>query len=192
VHQERTQKLANRILTCCCLVLLSCSADAQDRDTQTEWVFVSHPLRWDSPPRELHLKQKEASADLVVLYPTGQFAGISCYLIKGSNGKIAISRGEGDVVRIGEWQLEGADVLAKSRVVFRTVTIEGRPIPEAEISERFRKKTPSRLRGSPFEYRKLKGFSDLAYLDTLIRCDRRAWDGHAERKDFVPPCMAPQ
>jgi hypothetical protein len=140
----------------------------------------------------LHLKQKEADADLVVLYPSGQFAGVSCFLIKGPNGSITISRGDGDVARLGKWQPEGSGVPTKSQVVYRTVTIEGRSIPETEINERFSRSTPTRLRNSQFEYRDLKGFSDLEYLDTLIRCDRSGWDGHAERRDFVPPCMPRQ
>jgi hypothetical protein len=159
---------------------------------QPDWIFVSRPLRWESPPRALHLKQKEARADLVVLYPTGQFAGVSCFLIKGPNGRVKISRGDGDVVRVGKWQPEGAGVLAKSQVVYRTVTIEGRSIPETEINERFSRPTPGRLRNSKVDYRNLREFSDLEYLDTLIRCDRSGWDGHAERKDFVSLCMPAQ
>jgi len=184
--------LVSRILTCCCLALPTCLAAAQGRSVRPDWVFVSHPLRWDSPPRELHLQQREARAALVVLYPSGQFAGVACFLIKGANGSITISRGDGDVVRIGQWQTEGKRVLAKSQVVYRTVTIEGRSMPEAEISERFSRTTPNRLRSSRSEYRNLKGFADFEYLDTLIRCDRSGWDGHTERKDFVPPCMPAQ
>jgi hypothetical protein len=183
--------LVSRIRACCCLALLSCLATAQGRSVQPEWVFVSHPLRWDSPPRKLHLQQREAAPDLAVLYPDGQFAGVACFLIKGPNGSITISRGDGDVVRIGQWQAEGKRVLATSQVVYRTITIEGRSMPEAEVTERF-SRTPNRLRSSRSEYRNLKEFSDFEYLDTLIRCDRSGWDGHTERKDFVQPCMPAQ
>ena len=166
--------------------------DGQDRGVQPNWLFVSHPLRWESPPRKLHSTIKTADADLIVLYPTGQFAGVSCYLIKRADGTITISRGDGDVVRIGKWQPEGAGILTKSQVVYRTVTIEGRSMPETEISERFGRPTPDRLRNPRWEYRLLKGFSNLEYLDTLIRCDRSGWDGHVERKDFVSPCVPSQ
>jgi hypothetical protein len=180
--------LFGRIIARYCLVLLSFFAEAQGRGVQPDWVFVSRPLRWKSPPRALHLKQSEARADLVVLYPTGQFAGVSCFLIKGPKGSITISRGDGDVVRIGKWQAEGVGILAKSQVVYRTITIESRPIPEDEVSEEFKRPKARRLLSSHSEYRDLLGFSDLEYLDTLIRCDRSGWDGQAERKDFVAPC----
>jgi hypothetical protein len=185
--------LNRRIFICSALVLLSFApAVSQQNGLQPDWLFATHPLRWQSPPRELHLGIKTAPSDLMVLYPNGSFAGVSCLLIKSSDGHITISRGDGDVVRIGQWQQENAGVLTKSRVVFRTVTVTGRSIPEDETSERFIKQTANRLRNSRSEYRRLRGFSDFAYLDTLIRCDRREWDGHADRKDFVPPCMAPK
>jgi hypothetical protein len=173
-------------------VLSSVSADAQERGVQFDWLFVSHPLRWEPPPRTSHSKIKTAAADLIVLFPTGQFAGVSCLLIKQSDGAITISRGDGDVVRIGQWQPEDGGVRAKSQVVYRTVTIIGRAIPEQEVSEQFKKSATDRLRGSRWEYRRLQRFSDFEYLDTLIRCDRSGWDGHTERKDFVPPCMPAQ
>src|ERR1035438_4693370 len=99
---------------------------------------------------------------------------------------IVISQGDGDTVRTGKWQYDKKAFLATSQVVFRTVPMTGRAIPEAENSETFRELTSGRLRGSRWGYRHLQQFSDLDFLDALIGCDRRAWDGHADRKDFVP------
>jgi len=185
--------LTKRILIYCCLVTLSfIPASSQTRGLQLDWVFVSHPLHWKSPPKALHLKEKTVDADLIVLFPDGQFAGVSCYLIKQADGTITISRGDGDVVRIGQWQSRDAEVMVKSQVVFRTVTMIDRAIPEQEVSELLKRSASDRLRTSRWEYRKLQQFSDLEYLDTLIRCDRRSWDGHAERENFVPPCAIAQ
>ena len=184
--------MVGRILACCCFFQLSSFAAAQLPSAQPERIFVSHPLQWTSPPRALHLREKIAGADLIVLYPSGQFAGVSCYLIKRPDGTIIISKGDGDVVRIGQWQSTKTGIMAKSQIVFRTVTITGRAIPEQEVSEQFTRSTAGRLRGSRWEYRKIQQFSDLEYLDILIRCDRRSWDGHAEREDFVPPCALAQ
>ena len=185
--------LGTRIATYCCLVLLaSVSASSQERVVQLDWIFVSHPLRWESPPRTLHLGIKTAAADLIVLYPTGQFAGVSCLLIKGSNGFVSISRGDGEIVRIGKWLQKGNTIQVKSQIVYRTGPIIGRAIPEDEVTEQFKRSAKDRLRSSGWEYVALQRFSDLEYLDGLIRCDRSGWDGHGQRRDFVPPCMSSQ
>jgi len=103
---------------------------------------------------------------------------------------ISLSRGDGDTVRIGSWREENLTVIAKSSIVYRTVPIMGRAIPEAETTERFERLAGNRFRISKLEYRSLPGLSDLDYLQSLIRCDRSGWDGHGgERKDFVLPCM---
>ncbi|PYX34697.1 MAG: hypothetical protein DMG80_01120 [Acidobacteria bacterium] len=133
-----------------------------------------------------------APADLVVLYPNGKFAAVSCYLIRQVDGSTTISRGDGDTVRIGEWKKIGKKILVKSRIVYRTIVIEGRAIPEPEVNEEFSGSDAGPLRSSRWEYRKLQQFSDLVYLDTLIRCDRRRCDGHKDLEDFEPPCMPTQ
>ena len=173
-------------------MLGSFSVDSQETGIQLDWVLVSHPLRWESAPRILHMRTKTAPADLVVLYPNGKFAAVSCYLIRQADGSITISRGDGDTVRTGEWIQKDKTILAKSRIVYRTVVISGRAIPEPEVSEDFMRSNTGHMRSSRWEYRKLQRFSDLVYLDTLIRCDRSGWDGHNEREDFVPPCVPAQ
>jgi hypothetical protein len=96
---------------------------------------------------------------------------VSCYLIKQADGTITISKGDGEVVRIGQWKSRDAEVEVKSQIVFRTVTMIGRAIPEQEFSEHLKRSAPDRLRGPQWEYGKLRQFFDLEYLGTLILCD---------------------
>src|ERR1019366_10110387 len=101
---------------------------------------------------------KTAAADLIVLYPTGQFAGVSCLLIKGSNGFVSISRGDGEIVRIGKWLQKGNTIQVKSQIVYRTGPIIGRAIPEDEVTEQFKRSAKDRLRSSGWEYVALQRF----------------------------------
>ncbi len=114
------------------------------------------------------MRIKTAPADLIVLYPNGRFAGVSCLLIRQADGSISISKGDGQIVRTGEWLQRDKTILVKSRVVYRTVAIMGRAIPEPEVSEKFERPAARRLRSSKSEYRGLQQFADLKELNTLI------------------------
>jgi hypothetical protein len=128
----------------------------------------------------------------MVLSPNGKFASVACYRIRQPDGSTTISRGDGDTVRIGEWAKKDKKILVKSRIVYGNAVIKGRAIPKPEVIEEFVGSDVGSLRSSQWEYRKLQQFSELVYLDTLIRCDRSGCDGSKERDGFVPPCMPSQ
>ena len=100
------------------------------------------------------------------------------------------------MVGIGTWKQDDNHVSVNSRIVYRTVVIFGRPIPEAKTTEYLTTAKGTRL-GRDWTVRDDKGryvglvrFDDWSYLASLIRCDREYFDGR-KRTDGIQPC-APQ
>lgn len=174
------------------LLLFLASLCAAQSNIQPEWVVVSSPMHWESPPPELHTKIKSASATIRVFFPSGEYGEVSCYLIRQGDGSISISRGDGEVVAIGSWQQQDNDVVIRSRVVYRTVVIIGKPIPEAESIESLKaaKERYWTVWNDKGRYAALPQFKDWEYVATLIRCDREYFDGE-KQTDGIQPC-APQ
>src|SRR5580704_5756114 len=96
--------------------------------------------------------------------------GVYCFLIRQGDGSISISRGDREIVGTGTWHQEGSRMAVTSRIVYRTVVIIGRSIPEAETIESLtgrkgRYWTVSDDKGC---YAALSPFKDWGYLATLI------------------------
>lgn len=96
------------------------------------------------------------------------------------------------MVAIGSWQQQDSDVVIRSQIVYRTVVIIGRPIPEAESVESMKaaKERYWTVWDDTGRYAALPEFKDWGYLATLIRCDREYFDGK-KQTDGIQPC-APQ
>ena len=169
--------------------LLLSSLCAAQSNVEPEWAVFSSPLKWESPPRELHSNTKSARARILVLFPSGAYGEVYCYLIRQRDGSISISRGDGEVVGTGTWRQEANRIAVTSRIVYRTVVIAGRPIPEAETKESLTvtKRQYWTVSDDKGRYNALSRFKDWGYLATLIRCDREYFDGE-KRTDGVQPC----
>jgi hypothetical protein len=172
--------------------MLSCSLICAGQETQIrpEWAVFSSPLKWESPPPELQSKEKTAPARIRVFFPSGDYGQVGCYLIRQEDGSVSISRGDGFVVAIGKWKQDRAKVLVSSRVVYRTVVIMNRPIPEPESTEQFiaEKGTYTTTQGEKQRrYAPMPKFKDWGFLADLIRCDREYFDGK-KHVDGVQPC----
>ena len=109
------------------------SAQPQFRPIDNGWFTVRQPSKWQSPPRQLHSKIKSGPAQIMVLYPSGDFGYLACYLIRRPDGSVTISRGDGFVVKIGNWEKANGTVTVRSRTVYREVVAIGQPIPEPEV-----------------------------------------------------------
>jgi hypothetical protein len=96
------------------------------------------------------------------------------------------------VVGIGTWKQDGNHVSVNSRIVYRTVAISGRPIPEAQTAEYLTatKRRYWTVRDDRGRYVGGVRFRDWGYLASLIRCDREYFDGE-KGTDGIQPC-APQ
>ncbi len=165
-------------ITCVCLVVLALTDLDAGQASKVDpgkidpgWVYVSQPLKWESPPRSLHLAIKTSPAQILVLYPSGQLSEVGCLLLRDGDGKIKISQGDGQVVRVGSWTAKGGSLILTSHVVFRTVqrirSTTGRPDREPDV-EQVLKKESNRLRQNGKGYFvRLAGFDDIEFLSLL-------------------------
>jgi len=163
---------------------------AQTVQIKPDWATFSTPIKWESPPPELHSKIKSGRMRIRVFFPSGEYGQVGCYAIKQADGRVSISRGDGDVVAIGRWHEEHDKLVITSRIVYRTVVIKGRPLPEADIVEKlsFKKGRYWTVWNKAGRYGPLPKFVDWGYITDLIRCDREYFDGE-KPVDGVQPCM---
>src|ERR1700720_3594796 len=104
------------------------------------WVYVNDNLMWESPPKELRKTYVLAeNAVLTVLYPTGGFAQVSCTLFRDrKTGRLSICHGCGFSISTGTWTRNADNSFRiKSRLIYRPVLIENRPLPEPEVEEQW-------------------------------------------------------
>jgi hypothetical protein len=174
------------------LPLLCQSALSQVRGIDPSWVVVTQPEHWISPPRELHLESKTGPGEIMVLFPSGDYGYVACYLIRQKDGRLSISRGDGFLVKTGTWERNGKDLVITSRTVYMTVVAEGRPIPSQPNVELFNSTSGQGLRREKdrVDFRRDPSFNDLGFLASLISCDRLYYDGH-KALDGPHPCMPP-
>jgi hypothetical protein len=176
-----------------CAALLLCSPGIGEiRQIETQWVLVSEPVDWKSPPREIGSKTKTGFAEVIVLYPSGEYGYVACYLIHQRKGDVSISRGDSHAVMIGTWRERGGEVEVTSHVVYQDVRVSGRPIPGPATVERYAKVSGSGLRRIRDKKRflPLPSLQDLRFLATLVSCDGAYWDGQKELEG-PQPCMPP-
>jgi hypothetical protein len=147
---------------------LAHAAVGQTAKLDPSWVYVSHPLKWEAPPRKVHLNIKTASAEIVILYPSGELSVVGCLLIKQRDGRVTISQGDGEVVKAGSWTSDGDVLNLTSRVVYRTVarigTENGQPNPEPEVRQVLQKTANSLWQERKRRYAHLPEFDDLESL----------------------------
>jgi hypothetical protein len=163
---------------------------AQTVQIKPEWASFSTPIKWESPPRELRSKIKSGPIRIRVFFPSGEYGQVGCYAIKQADGSVVLSRGDGDVVAIGQWHQGHDRLVVTSRIVYRTVIVKGRPLPEADIVEKlsFKKGQYWTVWNKDGHYAPLRQFDDWGYLADLIRCDREYFDGE-KHVDGAQPCM---
>jgi hypothetical protein len=152
------------------LLVWSGIATPQLTPIQPQWVLVGwQPFKWQSPPRGVESHIKTSGADILILNPNGEFAEVHCLLIRQKDGSVLISNGDGEVVRVGHWHRDGNTVSVTSRVVYRTVRLGGRTMPEAEERRTF----SLRVVGGNWDLRTdghvYKPMAELADLDKLSR-----------------------
>jgi hypothetical protein len=126
------------------------------------------------------LKEKTGPGEIMVLYPSGDFGYVACYLIRQADGTVTISRGDGFVVKIGKWKRSDSTVTLTSRTVYREIVMIGRAIPEPEVVEQFHDISHGgywSLRTADMQFRSLPTFRDVDFLGAVIACDRAHYDG---------------
>lgn len=138
---------------------------------QPQWVLVGwQPIHWQSPPRGVAPHIKTSAADILILNPNGDFAEVYCLLIRQRDGNVLISNGDGEVVSVGNWQRNGSTVSVTSRVVYRTVRVVGRSMPETEERRTFSLRVVGghwELKADGHSYKPMAKLADLEKLSRL-------------------------
>ena len=119
-------------------MLVNVAAYGQTDAIAPDWVFISTPLKWQSPPPNAELHIRTTPATLLVVYPSGKYAAVSCLLIQQKDGAVTISHGDGYVVRSSTWKMVSDKLSANASVVFRTVSRIGNTEPEPSQNEQFK------------------------------------------------------
>jgi hypothetical protein len=98
------------------------------QSSQVSGAWCESSVKWTKPPAELHLDERSAQAGLLYFGPNNQFALIYGTVIQGANWE-TLSHGDGRVVYLGTWTLEGTVVRVEYRLVSRTIRKDGEKLP---------------------------------------------------------------
>ena len=135
------------------------------------WVYISQPLKWETPHKKLHLGINTAVGEIIILYPSGQLAVLECSLIQQRDGKVTISKGDSEVVRAGSWSNNGNSLTLTSHVVFGTIrfssSTNGKSAAEQEITITLTKQHDSLQDDKKRLFAHLKTFDDFEFLSLL-------------------------
>jgi hypothetical protein len=118
---------------CIALCLLGgASLNAQVAPPSGAWRQAN--VTWAKPPAELELKQRSASAAVLYFNADHRFVLLYGLVIQGPASE-GISVGDGRVVYLGTWNLNGQSLHVEYRLVSRTVAKEGETLPGPVLSE---------------------------------------------------------
>jgi hypothetical protein len=85
-------------------------------------------VKWIKPPAELHLNERQGEASTLYFASDHRFMLLYASVIQSPRAE-TISHGDGQVVFLGTWQMDGGKLGAKFRLVSRTVSQEGEALP---------------------------------------------------------------
>jgi hypothetical protein len=109
-------------------ILLLFIAPLQGQTPQVSGAWRESSVKWTKPPAELQLDERSAQAGLLYFGPNSQFALIYGTVIQGANWE-TLSHGDGRVVYLGTWTLDGTVLRVEYRLVSRTVLKGGERLP---------------------------------------------------------------
>ncbi|HZE71634.1 MAG TPA: hypothetical protein VE135_19175 [Pyrinomonadaceae bacterium] len=96
---------------------------ANSKNIDSRWVYINEDLRWESPLKEVTSEsgdyQYTDNARLLIFFPDGQFASISCLIHQsGASRKQQLIPNNGFAVYRGTWKLnEDGKLTITSRLV---------------------------------------------------------------------------
>jgi hypothetical protein len=109
------------------LISLGCVAFAQ-QPLMTVGAWMPVNAKWQHAPPDAALNLLTASTTVLYFQPNGKMIKIGC-VVNRESGTFAISAGDGQVLSSGDWQEEKGEIVARSRVVMRTVQRTGEELP---------------------------------------------------------------
>jgi hypothetical protein len=107
-------------------LLWSCAAFAQGVKPIGAWLPVH--VKWEHAPPSVNPKLETGATTVLYFDEHGRFAVIGCVVNRERGRYTTVSKGDGQVISLGEWDrhLPGQ---VKYRLVSRTVTLEGEMLP---------------------------------------------------------------
>jgi hypothetical protein len=117
------------------LLLGGASVKAQVAPPSGAWLQTK--LVWKMPPPELELKERYAEAEVLYFSPDHKLVVLYATVIQGAKSEV-ISGGDGQVVYLGTWGLNGNSLHVEYRLVSRTVAKVGETLPGPVLSQDIR------------------------------------------------------
>ena len=84
--------------------------------------------KWRQAPPDVAPNLATASTTVLYFQTNGQMIKIGCVVYRDS-GRLAISVGDGQILSFGDWHEEHGKIVARSRVVMRSVERIGEKLP---------------------------------------------------------------
>jgi hypothetical protein len=100
---------------------ITAAGQAPTRLSVADQFFVHFNSRWERPPPQAHLLSRTAEATIVLFKSSGEFVEHSCVLIEEPDKSWHISNGDGHVVAVGTWSLEGSHIVVHRNSIDRMV-----------------------------------------------------------------------
>ncbi len=117
-----------KIIAAFAVLAFGCVALAQQVEAPIgAWMPVN--AKWEHAPPEVAPKLQTTSTRVLYFQPDGKMVVIGCVVNREPGSFITISAGDGQTVAAGDWHEEQGKIIARSRVVFRTVTRIGEELP---------------------------------------------------------------
>jgi hypothetical protein len=140
-----------------------------------KWIFITRPLVWKAPSRDPELpKYESASAEIMVFYPTGEYATASFWIGRYKRDEIFIIPGEGFAVRKGHWRHDGNRVTVTSQLANSQGVAILPSTRNSTIQETFTASGIShgrlcaRLIGRPRGYVPLRGLENFSTFESIL------------------------
>jgi hypothetical protein len=130
-------------------------------------------VNWIKPP-ELHLNERQGEASTLYFASDHRFMLLYASVIQSPKAE-TISHGDGQVVFLDTWQMDGGTLRAKFRLVSRTVSPEGEALPGPIQTETIS------LQKHPLTCgRNVNGFTRVEVEGFRVRLDRERASNDAE------------
>ncbi len=146
------------ILIVCCFAISAISKEfgkVRPMEVVGLWWHINGD--WESPPPEAGLKERFASATVLLFCPDGKFKMVDCEVIEKS-GIVTISRGDGLNFYAGTWKRSYTEVAVKYRLAVATIW----PTGHGHLREKWKKeKADLTIEGIEFQGNRYSKFCSI-------------------------------
>jgi hypothetical protein len=114
------------------LIACACVAFAQASNPTGAWMPID--VKWQSAPADVEPNLSIVSTRVLYFQPDGKMNVIGC-VVNRQFSHYTISAGDGQTIAAGDWHEENGRILARSRLVYRSVQIIGEALPGPWIND---------------------------------------------------------